>query len=556
MKAGIFIFIFILFAMVSGASAAETITLVSPANNSYVNTTQFYFNIPSAGTIVLYIDGNEMAGYYSACGGTLSIPFYMAQGYHTWYMGWKPAGTQTWEYTDTWGVTYDTVPPTIIDADTSGDEVVQGNDIKFNIMWQESNVEYIKFYVDVGDGYELVDTKYADGWFNKTVSTSGMGGKTISVKQVATDKVGYTANYEQSFEIILDAVQIRVFDERTGTNVTPSQIRLYSESINKFAVFNSTTNTSTVSYNGLSTGKHVLQVAADGYYPRRAILQVDTTGRSDFSVYLPDENETVIYDTFKIIDNSISYRYSDIIVRLDKPLQDGTATVFSSYLDFAGTAATYLIASDQYILYIITPEETLTYGWLTPDADGQIEITLNGITIQPYYDKWYSYNYSVSNGLVNLDYSAKNNISHANFIISNSTAEKYNVSASTNTGSFNYAITSNETLTVYFELVREDGAAFSNFWIIPGSEAEKSVFPESYPQWLKNSVVTALAILCILGFSSYRVEVGMALGVGIVGLAYLWGEYEINQSTGYTIALMAFITIIEFVIQQRKEALR
>lgn len=48
----------------------------------------------------------------------------------------------------------------------------------------------------------------------------------------------------------------------------------------------------------------------------------------------------------------------------------------------------------------------------------------------------------------------------------------------------------------------------------------------------------------------------MALGVGIVGLAYLWGEYEINQSTGYTIALMAFITIIEFVIQQRKEALR
>jgi len=510
----------------------------------------------------VYVDSSAVwSGAVSS--GLNQITPSLSQGPHSWYVvASATVGEDTVQNTSqTWTFTYDTLDPAPYSVVVSpdADNIAVGTTVNTRIRWSDTNLDYAQFYVNYGSGFVLEDSITFTSslqWFNTSIDTTGYVGETITWKQVAYDDAGNSYIYSDSFAVVLNALNIYVYDEGTGAQILPSNVVVYNEDISQEATISNITKVASLTYTNLTTGKYIVNVGAEGYYPRRAIMLVDVTSLSELNVYLPSENETVIYNTLKIIDNSMKYSYDQMIVRIDKPLQTGTETVFSSYLDFAGTTATYLIATDQYILYIITPEETLTYGWLTPDADGQIDITLNGITVKPYYDSWYSYNYSVSGGLVNLDYSSTDDISHANFIISNSTAEKYNVSASTNTGSFNYAITSNETLTIYFELVREDGAAFSNFWIIPGSEAEKSVFPESYPQWLKNSVVTALAILCILGFSSYRVEVGMALGVGIVGLAYLWGEYEINQSTGYTISLMAFITIIEFVIQQRKEALR
>lgn len=349
-------------------------------------------------------------------------------------------------------------------------------------------------------------------------------------------------------------LNVSVYDESTGDIILPDAVKLFNEDVLYAGIINETSNTTVFNIKTFEN-RLILSVMAEGYYTRNQVVNVLNI-ENNVNMYLIDVNKTVIFETFKIIDNSMLYNYNNMVIRLDKPLENGTQTVFSSYLDFAGTTSAYLIATDNYILFIETPEETINYGWLTPDADGQIDITLNGISIDSYYDDWCTYNYTASNGIVNLDYISKDDISHANFIITNSNTELYNVTSSTKSGSFNYVIQTNDTVNVYFELVRQDGATISDFWIVPGTEAEKTVFPESYPQWLKNAVVTAIAILCILGFSSYRIEVGLALGVGIISIAYLWGEYSINKNTGYTVFLMVFITIIEFILQQRKEARR
>jgi len=352
-----------------------------------------------------------------------------------------------------------------------------------------------------------------------------------------------------------NAVVISAYNEINETQLNISDFIIYNEnqSISSGIVIDGDYYVYSNQFTEL--GQYIASIDAQGYYQRNIIVE-NSYIPFIANTYLIPEDEIVIYNTFKIITNAAEYDYDKLILRIDKPLSNSTDIIYSSYFDFQGTTATYLLPDENYLLYIITPDETINYGWLTPDADGLIEIGLHGITIDSYSDDWYGYSYYVSGEMINLEYSSLDTISTAHFIVSNSTTEKYNVIAETDSGSFNYVIESNETLNVYFELIRADGTKISDFWIIPGSEAEKTVFPESYPQWLKNSVVTALAILCILGFSSYRVEVGMALGVGIVSVAYLWGEYEINESTGYTVALLAFIVIIEFVIQQRKEAVR
>jgi len=545
--------------------AAVAVSLSSPADGSYSPTNNLQFNISGSGDLAATVYIDSLAVWSgSVTSGMNQITPALSEGPHEWYVTASSTveGDTVYNTSDTWSFTYDSIDPTantvIISPDA--DNIAVGTTVNTNIRWSDTNLDYAQFSVNYGSGFVLEDNITFTSslqWFNTSINTTGYIGETITWKQVAYDDAGNSYIYSDSFAVVLNALNIYVYDEKTGAQILPSNVVVYNEDISQEATVSNITKVASLEYTNLTTGKYIVNVnAADEYYSRRAIMLVDVTSLSELNVYLPSENETVIYNTFKIIDNSMEYSFDEMVVRLDKPLQSGTETIFSSYLDFAGTTATYLIATDQYILYIITPEETINYGWLTPDIDGQIDITLNGITIEPYYDTWYSYNYSVLSWVVNLDYSSTEDISYANFIISNSTAEKYNATALTASGSFNYVIDTNETLNVYFELVREDGATFSDFWMIPGSDAEKTVFPESYPQWLKNSVVTALAILCILGFSSYRVEVGMALGVGIVSVAYLWGEYEINKSTGYTVALLAFIVIIEFVIQQRKEAVR
>lgn len=539
------------------------VSLISP-NGVYTNTDDLKFSISGAGNISAVVYINSIAVWQGIANiGLNQINPSLIQGSHSWYVvASATVGEDTvYNTSETWTFTYDTIDPSpntvIITPDA--DNIAVGTTVNTKIRWSDTNLDYAKFYVDYGSGFVLEDSITFTSslqWFNTSIDTTGYIGEIITWQQIAYDKAGNSYIYSDSFTVVLNALNIYVYDEKTGVQILPSNVVVYNEDISQEATVSNTTKVASLTYTNLTTGKYIVNVAADGYYSRRAIMLVDVASLSELTVYLPSETETVIYNTFKIIDNSMKYNYSEMIIRLDKPLQTGTATVFSSYLDFAGTTATYLIATDQYILYIETPDETINYGWLTPDAAGQIDITLNGITIDSYYDDWYTYNYTASNVIVNLDYISKDDISHANFIITNSNTELYNVTSSTKSGSFNYVIETNDTVNVYFELVRHDGATFSDFWIVPGTDAEKTVFPESYPQWLKNAVVTAIAILCILGFSSYRIEVGLALGVGIISIAYIWGEYSINKSTGYTVFLMVFITIIEFILQQRKEARR
>jgi len=211
-----------------------------------------------------------------------------------------------------------------------------------------------------------------------------------------------------------------------------------------------------------------------------------------------------------------------------------------------------LIADDSYLLYIITPDSTLNFGWLNPDPDGTIEIVLQEVELQDYYDDWLQVEVTFNNDtrLINLEYESDTSISSANFSILKDGVEVYNATAATITGSFNYNAVDDGSYIVQFDIVRTDGETFSNAWTYRYGTVDVDFLPENTPQWLSNLIVAAAALMSLLAFGSYRADMAAILSVGIIGLGSVFGWIDIPAVALSLLILVAASAVINF---QRKE---
>jgi hypothetical protein len=71
-------------------------------------------------------------------------------------------------------------------------------------------------------------------------------------------------------------------------------------------------------------------------------------------------------------------------------------------------------------------------------------------------------------------------------------------------------------------------------------------FPTSYPDWFKQAIVSIVAILFILGFSSFRADVGCLGAAGIFGAAYLFDWFPLSLTALFGIILIAMAAAIKF----------
>jgi hypothetical protein len=370
----------------------------------------------------------------------------------------------------------------------------------------------------------------------KAVATSGY---TISIRNVYSN--GYLVP-----GVPIEQLEIYVYDESTGLDITPTNVKIYNESISYNADINELLNVSTLEYTNISSGKYIIQVAADGYYSRQSIVDVNIYLTSEINVYLPSEDETVIYDNFKLIDNTLTYDYNEVILQLDKPMPNGTETAFSTYFDYAGTTATYLIATDQYILKIITPDNTINYGWLTPDSDGEVIIVLNQYVFADAFDDWIQYNYAESNESVSFEYET-NGISNASMVVLNGSTVVYNTIAYTDSGSFTYVIEGDGIYYVHIIVNTEYGLQFIKNSVIEIGEAQTlEPFPDSYTLALKSILVMFMIVAGVLGLASYRTDLaGMWCG-GFYAFAVYQEWCYGNILTVSLIGIVSFAAIVKF----------
>lgn len=482
----------------------------------------------------------------------------VSQGAHTWYVNASSKIDEevATNQSETRTFVFDNIYPTISSAiiDPNYEKIANGSTVSIDIDWYDANLKNASFFVDYGSGYVLEDNitfSGTSGWFNTSINTTGYTGKNISWYQMAYDEAGNSYNYSDSFEVILNQLSIYVYDETTGSAICPDQVRIYNTDYSHFASINTETNVSSLSYSSVSSGKYIVSVTKKGYYARNSIIDVDVTTLSELNMYLINKNQTVIYDQFNLIDYTRNYDYDDVIIRLDKPLTDGTQTVFSSYFDYAGTTATYLTATDQYILHIITPDSTISYGWLTPDADGEVDIVVNNYELTTS-EEWLDYDYSFTDSSLSFDYVSSKTIDQASLNISLDGVNIYSVSSESDSGSFLYnSFTQNGTYFVTIQVTAEDGTEFLKQEYKEIGDGEKvDLFPTSYSLLMKSVVVVLIMVTGVLVLSSYRFDLAAIWIASLYGLSV---SQEWIYGNTITVAVMSLLCLAALVKFHRKQ---
>lgn len=543
----------------NGSGPEINVSLVTPNDNSYVNFSILKYDISGMGDFntSVYVDGSSIWNG-SVSSGENQINATLSQGAHTWYVNGSATyiGNTTYNNSETWSFIYDSINPSISDSNISPDKTNVANEttVQTNILWSDVNLKDAKFYVDTGSGYVLESntTFPSSNWFNTSINTTGLVGSSISWKQTATDEAGNKYTYSNSFNVIESELNIYVYDESNGTTILPSSVTIYNEDSSHVATITEATKVASLSYDNVETGKYIVLVDADGYYSRRGIVLVDVTSLTELNIYLPSTSETVIFDSFKLIDNVMLYDNDEITIRLDKPLPNGTDTVYSSYFDFEGIASTYLIATDQYTLYIETPDETISYGWLSPDPDGEISIILNEFEYTSG-EAWLDYTYECTDTAASFDYTSSKAIDGASFIISyNNGTEAYNVSAGTDTGSFTYIFPGNATYLIDINVETEDDNKFTmQKFIEIGKSNQRDFFPASFTMMLKSIVVMFGVVVGVIALSSYRADLSVIWAFSLYAFAVYQGWIYGNAITVSILGIIALAAIKKF---QRRES--
>lgn len=299
-------------------------------------------------------------------------------------------------------------------------------------------------------------------------------------------------------------------------------------------------------------GQFILTINVDDYYPRKFIVENEYKPVT-VSTYLPPESATVIYNQFTLNNYIATYDASDIILRLDKPMANETNTIYSSFFDLNSLTSTYLIPTDAYILYIVTPAETINYGWLFADADGETTILLNDFEFSET-NEWLSTTYTADDTAVSFDYSASKAVSSATFDISftNESAVYSAETEETDTGSFTYNFLVNGTYIINIAVNAADGDTYTKTEILEvGDVTTRDFFPTTYSATLKAIIVIFAIIIGVLALSSYRADLSAIWIFGLYAFAVSQSWLPGNAITIAIIGIIAAGAIKKF---QKKES--
>lgn len=414
----------------------------------------------------------------------------------------------------------------------------------------DADISYItpttaQFYID--DVIVGSNTRDSDGQiqYNSGTYTGG----THTWKALVYDPWGGSVLTQEETFNVLSTLYIRdESDPDTPLNASV-KVNFYTENLS----ISRTSTDGTISLTGLPITNLLVTASADGYYDRKTII---TSLYDTQNIYLINHNQSVIYNQFKLNSQSITYPITEYWIDVQKPINGSVGTVFSSYFGFDGSCGTYLIGSDVYRLVIHSPDGTsISYGWLYPDPDGTMEITITGTSGAEMVTDWLSSGFTVNEdaNTIQYSYSSTKGIESGNFRIKehNTTIQDYSID--TETGNFIFTSDANKhNYEITITLIADDGEVYEITRLITLNEGNLNPFPTSYPEWFKQVIVSAIAILCILAFSSYRADVGCIMGAGVFCTAYIFEWFPISQAVIYTIILIAAAAVIKFKRKQER----
>lgn len=189
---------------------------------------------------------------------------------------------------------------------------------------------------------------------------------------------------------------------------------------------------------------------------------------------------------------------------------------------FSGSKGTFTVKEmDQGINYTITLNHNgNTYTEYIEPGLTEYNLVLNkeGI-IHQYYNSWLNLTYSETSNNVTVHYSSSKNITEASLTVTASNGSIVQANTlNTTSGTFIFNFADGDYI-LQFHIAASDGSTASQAWSI-SYPSTVSLFPASYPTWLKNTLFVAIIIIFLLAFGKSKNDIACGAVAVLTSFAY------------------------------------
>ena len=293
---------------------------------------------------------------------------------------------------------------------------------------------------------------------------------------------------------------------------------------------------------GMEVGSYNVSASKTGYtasIPFRIQTEAGTTTRKD--IFLEKASgEGTYYATHDVTFTVLEYWYSSV----------GLPGVLYSVTDEEGelTKAGYTDSKGKFVIedmgeatnytFVLSNNGTNYTEYIQPGLT-EYNIVLNKQTeiIHEYYNNWLNLIYTEDHGNITVSYESNKTVSAAAVTVTagNGTAI-YSGNSSNLSGSFSLVLPADGDYIIIFDIEALDGDTASQTWTLTNAPTI-TLFPDSYPTWLKNVLYVGIIIIFLLAFGKSKNDVACGSAAVLVSLGY----YFEWLSCGFNFVVLVWI---------------
>ena len=358
------------------------------------------------------------------------------------------------------------------------------------------------YYVSV-DGEEIESTNNLDTWEYQINNSSANHVFNFDLDYRAPGVWGYIKNSETQSPIKSATVTI-------------------SNSSNTYYLF---TDSNGMYYKtrDMISGSYNVSAAKSGYtasVPYNVPTQENLTSRQD--IFLdPIQGSGVYYASHDVTFTVLEYWYSSVgLPGVSYAVYDDeNESVKNGTTGSKGTFSVKDMDAEKNYTFILTHNGATYTEYLEP---GLTEYTLvlnkEGIVHQ-YYNSWLNLTYAENSNNVTVLYDSNKTVTEASFTITASNGSQVQADTlNTTSGTFTFDFTEGDYI-LQFNIEASDGSTAAQAWSI-SSPPEVTLFPASYPTWLKNTLFTAIIIIFLLAFGKSKNDIACGAVAVLTSLGY------------------------------------
>lgn len=283
---------------------------------------------------------------------------------------------------------------------------------------------------------------------------------------------------------------------------------------------------------GLYPGPYSIQASKKGYTSSSAqpfTASEGETTRKD--IYLDSSGAVsgsgLYYATHDVTFTVLEYWYSHIgIPGVEYSIKDSNGTIKAEgYTDSKGKFAIEDMKSGTNYTFDLRYNGTNHTEYIMPSLT-EYNIVLNNQSeiLHQYYNNWLNLSYSENNRSIAISYVSNKSIAGAAVILnySNGTiAASQSLNTQTGTFTFNNLPAANDYI-INFNITSSDGEKASQSWVLSALQ-KVTLFPDSYPAWLKNTLFVSIILVFMLAFGKSKNDVACLSAAVLTSLGHFFG---------------------------------